>query len=75
MVMIISDNIHEKFLKFGVERDFKHHFVLIYLFLYRQSKIFKIPLHKQYSQGKTNSIIHWTSLVRKTQNNFLSLIL
>lgn len=53
-----SDTIHNQFLKFNGEGSFKHHGVLVYLFLYYQSERFNFPLKKLDAKGKPLLVIH-----------------
>ena len=61
----LADNIHEQFLKFQTEGMFKYSSILVYMFIFYQAGMFPFALHKINEQGNPQSIIFWTSLVRK----------
>lgn len=66
----LGDNIHDQVLKFSTEGAFKHQSVLVYLLFFDQEDRFKSPFYKLDAQGKSQSVIQWTSLVRKNIEEF-----
>ena len=49
---------------------FKYSSILFHMFLYFQSKIFSINLQKLDVEGNPQSVIFWTSLIRKDTTEF-----
>ena len=68
----IIETIHDQRLEFSTEGTFKYSSVLVYLFIYHQENSFSFPLQKLHDQSNPQSIILWTSLVRKnsTEHTF-----
>lgn len=66
----LAESIHDQFLKFSIEGAFKHQTDLVYLSLFFQADRFKFPLQKVDAQGTPQSVIHWTSLVRKNTKEY-----
>ena len=62
------------------EGVFKYSFVLFHMFLYFQAEILVISLQKLDVEGNPQSVIFWTSLIRKdsmkfTYTNFIDLFI
>lgn len=66
----LAVKIHDQFLKFSTEGNYKYSLVLVYLFLYHQVDMLQFPMQKSKEQGNAQSIIHWNSLMRKHSNEF-----
>lgn len=66
----LVDNIHEQIMRITTEGMFKYASVLAYMFLFYQKDKFPITLHKQDFQGINQSVIQWTSLIRKNSTEF-----
>jgi len=61
----LANNIHEQFLKFPNEGIFKYSSILVYMFIFYQEDMFPFALQKINEQRSPQSIIFWTSLLRK----------
>jgi hypothetical protein len=66
----LADNIHEQFLKFPTEGMFKYSSILVYMFIFYQADRFPFALQKLNEQGSPQSVIFWTSLVRKNSTEY-----
>jgi len=53
----IADRIHEKFIRMGNERVFKHSSVLYHMFLYFQPYKFPLTLQNLDTKGQPRSVI------------------
>jgi hypothetical protein len=61
----LADIIHEQILKFTTEEMFKYSSIMVYMFIFYQAYMFPFTLEKLNEQGIPQSVIFWTSLVRK----------
>ena len=66
----LADTIHSQFLMFQIEEVFKYTFVLVYMFVYFQSIKFQFDMMKLNDDSQPQSVIFWTSLLMKDQNNY-----
>ena len=62
--------MHEQLVKFPEEGVFKYSSVLFHMFLYFQSHKFSFNLQKLDVEGNPQSVIFWTSLLRKDSTQF-----
>ena len=61
----LADTIHEQLVKMIEEGVFKYSSALFHMFLYFQPKIFAFNFQKLDVEGNPQSVIFWTSLIRK----------
>lgn len=66
----LSDSIHEQLVKLPEEGMFKYSSILFHMFLYFQSERFAVSLQKLETEGNPQSIVFWTSLIRKDSTEF-----
>lgn len=61
----LSNVINEKFLQFLTEGMFRYLSILMYVFIFFQTDKFPFSVQKLDQQGEPQSIVLWTSLVKK----------
>lgn len=66
----IADAMHDHLDKFPTEVSFKYYAIFVYLFIYNQANMFPFTLQRMNEQGDVQSVIHWTSLVRRNSTEF-----
>lgn len=66
----LADNMHEQKMNITTEGMFNYESALVYMSLFMQQDKFPINLHKQDDQGINQSVILWTSLVKKNSTEF-----
>jgi len=62
--------MHDQLVKLPEEGAFKYSSVLFHMFLYFQSKRFAVSLQKLDTEGNPQSVVFWTSLIRKDSIEF-----
>ena len=66
----LSNAIHEQLFKLPEEGMFKYSSLLFHLFIYFQSERFANSLKKLDTEGNPQSVVLWTSLIRKDSTEF-----
>ena len=66
----IADRIHHQLIKLPTKGVFRYSSYLFHLFMFFQADNFPISLQKMDLEGQPLSIIFWTSLLRKEDNEF-----
>ena len=66
----LADAIHDQLVKLTEEGVFKYSSVLFHLLLYFQLERFVVSLQKLEIEGNPQSVVFWTSLIRKDSTKF-----
>jgi hypothetical protein len=66
----LANNIHEKFMNFGMEGMFRYSSILAYMFVFYQADKFIFSMQKMDAYGKPQPVTAWTSLLKRNSAEY-----